>query len=263
MKQDNQYREDKERLATLIKQHTGIPKQRLRSFLNEYDAGQMLSCADMICGTSAQRDKLAALFEFKRIYETVKQSELRNEYCIDSVSNARDYFCNYFADIADKEYVAAAYLDTQKLIITTKIVSSGTLNQASINPREIIKEALFRNADSVILAHNHPSGSTAISTQDIDITIKLRIGCVAAGVDLLDHIVVAGDKAVSLYELGHIKSLITAQEYEKTARSLQESHWAYTKPPRIKDQLTNAERQLALESKATAPQRKAHNRDAR
>ena len=263
MRQDNQYREDKERLASLIKRHTGISKERLRSFLSEYNTGQMLSCADMLCETSTQRDKLTALFEFKRLYETVKQSELRNEYRLDSVANALDYFRNYFADIADKEHVAMAYLNTQKHIITTKIVGSGTLNHAPINSREIIKEALFCNADSVILAHNHPSGVADVSQYDIDVTTKLRVGIAAAGVTLLDHIVVAGDKSVSLLELGHIKSMTTQQEYEKTAQSLQESHKAYTKPQRIKEQLASAEKQVALESKSSVPQRKHHNRDSR
>ena len=71
----NQYLDDRERLATLIEKHTGIPAAKTVGFIKEYGVEQMLPCANMLCTTDMQRKKLTAVFEFKNVYETVKQGE--------------------------------------------------------------------------------------------------------------------------------------------------------------------------------------------
>ena len=257
MNQNYQYSLDTERLTVLIERHTDIPKERVSDFIASYGIKEILPCANILCETENQRERLTALFEFKNLYETVKSSEASKEYHIDSTDTAKDYFRNYFADTKDKEYIVAAYLNTNMNVIATKAITSGTLDQALLTPREIIKEALFCNAHSVIIAHNHPGGSLNISAEDKTSTNKLLEAVGATGVILVDHIIVAGDNAVSLAEHGYITQGCSKQDIAKTATSLSEKSGDYSikeKPMRIKDQLALAEIQLNLKSSARKPQ---------
>lgn len=76
------------------------------------------------------------------------------------------------------------------------------MTQTSVYPREIVKAALFHNAASVILAHNHPSGSPEPSTADRSITQTLKQALALVDVRVLDHFVVAGTKLYSFAEKG-------------------------------------------------------------
>ena len=257
-----QYSVDSERLATLIEQHTSIPKEKVCDFVGEYGVENMLPCSNILCETDVQREKLGMLFEFKNLYEIVKLGEASKEYRIDTVISAMDYFRNYFADLKDREYVVAAYLKTSLDVIVTKPISAGTLNQAMFNTREIIKEALFCNAHSVVVAHNHPSGNTDVSTEDIKATNALYSAVSAAGVTLLDHIIVAGGSAVSLAEKGYISPKHTQQGITKVATSLSERSKKYcskAKPLSIKTQLANAKKQLDFEASTRKSQVKSHD----
>ena len=75
-------------------------------------------------------------------------------------------------------------------------VSRGGLNASIVHPREIFKRALLLNAASIILAHNHPSGDTTPSREDINITKRLVEGGKILGIEVLDHIIV-GDNYMS------------------------------------------------------------------
>ena len=79
----------------------------------------------------------------------------------------------------------------------------GSVNCATVHPREVVKEALRLNAAAVILAHNHPSGDSNPSSQDIDLTRKLKDILQVVDVSVLDHLVV-GDEVSSLADSGHL-----------------------------------------------------------
>lgn len=78
----------------------------------------------------------------------------------------------------------------------------GTVTQASVYPREVVKEALAVNAAAVILAHNHPSGSAEPSRADEVLTQALRAALALVDVLVLDHLVVTGDDVISFAERG-------------------------------------------------------------
>jgi len=78
----------------------------------------------------------------------------------------------------------------------------GTLTQTEVYPREVLKRALRHNAAAVILAHNHPSGAVELSAADLDVTEALKAALALIGVRVLDHFVVAGNRAVSMAERG-------------------------------------------------------------
>ena len=103
----------------------------------------------------------------------------------------------------EHEVFACLFLDNQHKVITFEEISHGTIDGASVYPREIVKACLNHNAAAVIFAHNHPSGNPEPSTADQTITKRLRDALSLIDVRVLDHLVVGND-VVSFAERGLI-----------------------------------------------------------
>lgn len=98
---------------------------------------------------------------------------------------------NQMRDIKNiKEYFVVFYLTTRNQIIAREIISIGILNQCLIHPREVFRGAIVRNCHSIILAHNHPSGDTSPSDEDIKVTKRLQDAGDILGIEVLDHVIV-------------------------------------------------------------------------
>lgn len=100
------------------------------------------------------------------------------------------------------EIFLVLYLDVRNHLIEDEEIFRGTLTQTSVYPREVVKSALAHNAAAVILAHNHPSGHPEPSSADRLLTTQLRTALLMVDVQVLDHLVVAGDSIVSFAEQG-------------------------------------------------------------
>ena len=100
------------------------------------------------------------------------------------------------------EVFAVLFLDSQHRLIVLEEMFRGTLTQTSVYPREIVIRALALNAASVVLAHNHPSGTTKPSRADEALTHTLKAALALVDVRVLDHFVVTSAQAVSMAELG-------------------------------------------------------------
>jgi DNA repair protein RadC len=101
------------------------------------------------------------------------------------------------------EVFMALWLDTQNRLIKAEILFNGSLSQASVYPREVVKIALANNAAAVILAHNHPSGVCEPSKADEMLTQSLKNALAMVDVKVLDHFIVAGSNPpVSFAERG-------------------------------------------------------------
>jgi len=101
------------------------------------------------------------------------------------------------------EVFASLFLDTRHRLIEYAELFTGTIDGASVHPREVVKKALAVNAAAVILAHNHPSGVAEPSIADQQITRRLKDALALVDVRLLDHIVV-GDDCISMAERGMV-----------------------------------------------------------
>jgi len=99
----------------------------------------------------------------------------------------------------DREVFAVMVLNSQHQLIEYKELFFGSINAASVYPREVVKEVLHQNGAAVIFAHNHPSGELEPSQADIAITKRLKDALALIDVQVLDHIVV-GDGATSFAE---------------------------------------------------------------
>jgi len=100
------------------------------------------------------------------------------------------------------ETFCCLFLDSRHRLIEFVELFRGTIDGASVHPREVVKEALARNAAAVILVHPHPSGVAEPSHADELITVRLREALDLVGIRVLDHLVVAGDEVVSFSERG-------------------------------------------------------------
>lgn len=112
----------------------------------------------------------------------------------------KDYI-KYKLGRRDREVFAVMFLDNQHQLLEFKVLFLGTIDAASIYPREVVKAALEVNAAAVILAHNHPSGDSKPSNADKRITRKLTDALALVDIRVLDHIVV-GRRTFSFAERG-------------------------------------------------------------
>ena len=83
-------------------------------------------------------------------------------------------------------------------------VAVGSLNAARVHPRELFKAAVSASAAGIILIHNHPTGSPEPSTEDADLTLRFVKCGELMGIELVDHIIIGGDRFVSMRERGII-----------------------------------------------------------
>lgn len=104
----------------------------------------------------------------------------------------------------EHEVFAALFLDAKHQLIQYVEMFRGSIDSASVYPREVVKEALHHNAAAVIFAHNHPSGNPEPSQADKTLTQRLKEALMLVEVRSLDHIVVGGRQTVSFAELGLI-----------------------------------------------------------
>ena len=118
---------------------------------------------------------------------------------VDSPTKAGRYFVPRFLYETD-EVVLALLLDARRRPILCREMGRGTVDAAQISARKLAALCLERKASSVIVAHNHPSGSAMPSTEDEAFTARLAEALSVLGVELSDHIIVAGTDYVSLRE---------------------------------------------------------------
>ncbi len=104
----------------------------------------------------------------------------------------------------DRERCAAVLLDTRHRVLEVAVVSIGSLDHTFMSPREVYRDALLGNAAAVVVGHNHPSGDPTPSRDDLAVTTRLARAGDLVGVDLLDHLVVAGQRWQSLARAGHV-----------------------------------------------------------
>ena len=116
-------------------------------------------------------------------------------YDLDKKITTPDSAIKTFVEVLDldkrsEEVFAMLTVDTQSQLTGVFEVSVGNLNSSLISPREVFKRAILNNAHSILLAHNHPSGSPEASNDDIKITERLVEAGELLGIEVLDHLIV-------------------------------------------------------------------------
>jgi DNA repair protein RadC len=127
--------------------------------------------------------------------------ELTARSALNSPKMVADFLKLHFAGQPHESF-AILYLDAQHALIAFEEMFRGTLTQTSVYPREVLKQALHHDAAALILAHNHPSGSVEPSRADEVLTQTLRTALAMVDVRVVDHLIVAGGRSLSMAERG-------------------------------------------------------------
>jgi DNA repair protein RadC len=138
---------------------------------------------------------IAAIELGKRVYYEKKLNSLQ-------IKNSRDIYEYFYSVVKDlkQETFYTIYLDNKKKIIDKRLLFVGTINGSVAHPREIFKYAYLMSASFIICLHNHPSGDSNPSQEDITFTENLfKIGNIQ-NIQLLDHIIIGCDNYYSFYE---------------------------------------------------------------
>ncbi len=148
----------------------------------------------------AKYAQLAAVLEMAKRYQFNKAE---NGAFLESPDAVKSLVALEMREL-EHEVFACLFLDNRHRLITYEALFRGTIDSASVYPREVVKAALACNAAAVVLAHNHPSGVAEPSRADIDITARLKKALNLIDVRVLDHIIVGGNYQVPLAERGEM-----------------------------------------------------------
>ena len=167
----------------------------LRKLLN---ASEKEFCQQKGLG-KAKFAQLQAVMEMagRHLSESIKLQD-----CLTSPADTIAYLNSQLRD-RQHEVFACVMLDNRNRVIAFREMFRGTIDGASVYPREVVKQALADNAASVILAHNHPSGVAEPSQADIRITERLKKALALVDIRVLDHVIV-GDETFCFSERGLI-----------------------------------------------------------
>ena len=125
---------------------------------------------------------------------------------LDTSQKVRDYFYSSFKGVV-KEQIQMVCLDDELRILGRHIISEGGLSIVPINIRKIVEICVKSNCEMIILAHNHPNGIAMPSKEDIVATKKLKTSLENIGVNLLDHVIVDKERAISMYDAGYFSTI--------------------------------------------------------
>ena len=181
---------------------TGLPIRKIQKYAKENNPFNILEHPYVMDPNEKQLEKLGLLNEFICSYNLLRNHENENKISLDSSGQSGKYFTSLLGGMKDKERFMVAFLDSSINIIETKIMSEGTLGEAAVYPREILKAAIACDCKSMILAHNHPGGSLKPSKEDIGLTQNLVNIFHPLDIKILDHIIISGSNYSSMAEKG-------------------------------------------------------------
>ncbi|AYD64457.1 DNA repair protein RadC [Achromobacter sp. B7] len=141
-----------------------------------------------------------------QILEAARQiidQKIRRGASFTSPSEVKDYLKAKLSGY-EREVFAVMLMDTKHCLIEDVELFQGTIDQAAVYPREVVKLAMQHNAAAMIISHNHPSGNPEPSRADELLTKRLKEALALVDVRVLDHIIVAGNDATSFAERGLI-----------------------------------------------------------
>lgn len=133
--------------------------------------------------------------------QSMLEARFRRSNYLTSPQYVKDYLMAALA-MEEHEVFGIILLDSQHGVLGFEILSHGTIDSASVHPREVVKSVLNANAAAVILTHNHPSARPEPSTADVALTKRLQAALETVEVRLLDHLVIGGADSVSSAERG-------------------------------------------------------------
>lgn len=183
---------------------TGLPYKKVQEYAKENNPFNILEHPQIMEPNERQLEKIGLLNEFISSYNLLKIHESQEKLKLNSSSVSGQYFLALLGGMKDKERFMVAFMDNGNNVIETKTMAEGSIGQAVVYPREVLKYAIVCDCSSMILAHNHPGGSTKFSLEDKALTQRFFDIFNPLGINVLDHIVVGGTSYTSMAESGEI-----------------------------------------------------------
>jgi len=150
--------------------------------------------------------KIAQIIAVIEIANRKLKEELTGQNYVENEKDVVDYLSLSTRDLKEESF-RAVYLNRTNIILSIDELAKGTVDQASIYPREVVKRGLELGASAIIFVHNHPSGSIEPSQFDLELTKKLISACLAVEIIPLDHIIISPTGYVSLKQKGIFNEL--------------------------------------------------------
>jgi DNA repair protein RadC len=147
--------------------------------------------------------KYAQLMAVRELSQRALLEELELGDVLDQPGQVRDYL-RLLIGCREIEVFVVIFLSVRNHVLSVAEIFSGSLTETRVYPREVVRQALLRNASAVIVAHNHPSGTAEPSAADILLTSTLRAALQLVDIGLLDHFVISRQQSVSLCERGFL-----------------------------------------------------------
>ena len=198
---------DVELLALVLR--TGTRNQSALALADEILGGGCLeklyhlSEKDLLAIRGIGRAKSSQLLAIAELSIRLSKLEFREKLSYRSPYTIARYYMAEFRSYR-QDHLMMIMFDARSHRIGEQLISKGTVNGSMAEPREIFVEALRRNAVYIVLIHNHPSGDTTPSPDDLSVTQRIYEAGNLIGIHLMDHIIVAGDKYISLKAEGCI-----------------------------------------------------------
>lgn len=145
--------------------------------------------------------KIASLLAASEITRRQLKEELIGTNAVRDPQTVLAYLTSSLRD-KKKEIFKVLFLNKANIVLAAKDLFQGTVDETVVHPREIIQAALDLHATGIILVHNHPSGRIEPSTEDIQMTQKIKLACEAVSVKVVDHIIVGDNQFFSFREHG-------------------------------------------------------------
>ena len=146
------------------------------------------------------------------VLDQISDEQLVNEYrkrfflkagdLVHSSEEAAKHFTAMFSSDPSRECFAVMYLNGKNALILVEILFKGTLTASAVYPREIIKKALENHTAAIICSHNHPSGNLNPSSDDINITKRIKQACDTVDIAFHDHVIVTSEGFYSFADHG-------------------------------------------------------------
>lgn len=188
--------EEEEMLSTL----TGLSTEQAKEYIDRYGILELPKFVDHLDITQTQKNKIKFLYQFTSTlatHELVDKLEVSDTGTACKLFVERLKFCRY-------EVFELAFLDMGNKVIHIQRLSEGTLNETAVYIRTILELALKYNAKNIILSHNHTDDRPEPSDTDKKITKGIVAALGLISINVIDHIVVAGNKYFSFAEKGLI-----------------------------------------------------------
>lgn len=141
--------------------------------------------------------KIAQLLAVFEIAKRALKEEVDGKNYIHNKEDVLKYLSFAMQDLKN-EFFKVIFLDQSHGILKVEDLFKGTVNEATVYPREIVKRALEINATAVILVHNHPSGNSSPSRKDLDLTNRLIQSLQSVDISILDHLIISKNDILSI-----------------------------------------------------------------